>query len=84
MSEITRDEAFALLKKYNKEEFHIKHGETVEGVMRYFAQELGYGDETEFWGTVGLLHDSFCHVGQHVFQYKHVCSRKRITLRYRS
>ena len=54
---MNRAEAFELLKKHNKEEFHIKHGETVEGVMRYFAQELGYGDETEFWGTVGLLHD---------------------------
>jgi len=54
---MNRAEAFELLKKYNKEEFHIKHGETVEGVMRYFAQELGYGDEVEFWGMVGLLHD---------------------------
>lgn len=41
--ELTRDEAFALLKEYNKEPFHIQHGETVECVMRYFAQELGYG-----------------------------------------
>ena len=54
---MNRAEAFELLKKHNKEEFHIKHGETVEGVMRYFAQELGYGDEVEFWGMVGLLHD---------------------------
>ena len=55
--ELTRDEAFALLKEYNKEPFHIQHGETVECVMRYFAQELGYGDDVEFWGMVGLLHD---------------------------
>lgn len=55
--ELTRDEAFALLKEYNKEPFHIQHGETVEYVMRYFAQELGYGDDVEFWGMVGLLHD---------------------------
>ena len=54
---MNRAEAFELLKKHNKEEFHIKHGETVEGVMRYFAQELGYGDEADFWGIVGLLHD---------------------------
>jgi len=54
---MNRNEAFELLKKYNKEDFHIKHGETVEGVMRYFAENLGYGDEMEFWGNVGLLHD---------------------------
>ncbi len=54
---MNREEAFELLKQHNKEEFHIHHGETVEGVMRYFAQELGYGDEVEFWGMVGLLHD---------------------------
>lgn len=54
---ITRDEAFALLKKYNKEPFHIQHAETVEAVMRYFAAKLGYSDETDFWGLVGLLHD---------------------------
>ncbi len=53
----TREEAFELLKKYNKEDFHIYHGETVEGVMRYFAEKLGYGDEADFWGMVGLLHD---------------------------
>lgn len=53
---ITRDEAVALLKKYNQEPFHILHALTVEGVMRYFAAELGYGDE-EFWGIAGLLHD---------------------------
>lgn len=55
--EITRDEAWALLTEYNKEHFHLKHALTVEGVMRYFAESLGYGDETEFWGIVGLLHD---------------------------
>lgn len=54
---IARDEAFALLKKYNKEAFHIQHGLTVEGVLKWFAKELGYGDEEEFWGIVGLLHD---------------------------
>lgn len=54
---ITREEAFALVKKYNKEPFHIQHAETVEAVMRYFAHSLGYADEAEFWGLVGLLHD---------------------------
>lgn len=53
----TREEAFALLKEYNAEPFHIHHARTVEGVMRYFARELGYGKEEEFWGIVGLLHD---------------------------
>ena len=54
---LTRDAAWALLTEYNKEPFHLKHAETVEGVMRYFAEKLGYGDEVEFWGIVGLLHD---------------------------
>lgn len=53
----TRDEALTLLKEYNTEPFHIKHALTVEGVMQYFAKELGYADEEEFWGIVGLLHD---------------------------
>ncbi len=50
-----RKQAIDLLKKYNKEEFHLRHALTVEGVMRYFAKELGYDEE--FWGLVGLLHD---------------------------
>ena len=57
MSEITRDEAFALLKKYNKDPFHIQHALTVEAVMKWYARELGYGAEEEHWGIVGLLHD---------------------------
>jgi len=57
MGNITRDEALALLKKYNKDPFHIQHALTVEAVMKWFANELGYGDEAEYWGTVGLLHD---------------------------
>ena len=57
MSQVTREQALALLQKYNEESFHILHGLTVEGVMRYFAQELGYGAEEEFWGLCGLLHD---------------------------
>lgn len=53
----THEEAVALLKEYNSEPFHIRHALTVEGTMRYFARELGYADEEEFWGIVGLLHD---------------------------
>ena len=55
--DITREIALELLKKYNKEPFHVLHALTVEGVMRYFAQELGYGDAVDFWGLCGLLHD---------------------------
>lgn len=54
---MTREEAWKLLTAYNQDAFHLKHAETVEGVMRYFARELGYGDEEDFWGNVGLLHD---------------------------
>ena len=50
ISQITRDEALNLLKTYNKEPFHILHGLTVEGVMRWYAKELGYGNEEDFWG----------------------------------
>lgn len=56
-TKITREQALDLLKKYNQESFHILHALTVEGVMRYFAGELGYGDEAEFWSLCGLLHD---------------------------
>ena len=52
-----RQEALQLLRKYNGEPFHIMHALTVEGVMRWYARELGYGDEEDFWGLVGLLHD---------------------------
>lgn len=55
--ELTREKAWELLNKYNKDEFHLKHAVTVENTMIYFAKELGYGDEAEFWGLVGLLHD---------------------------
>lgn len=57
MGELSREEAFELLKEYNKDSFHIRHALTVEGVMKYFAEKLGYGDNKEFWGIVGLLHD---------------------------
>jgi len=52
-----REEALALLKKYNSEPFHILHGLTVEGTMRWYANALGYGEDADFWATVGLLHD---------------------------
>ena len=55
--QLNRDEAWELLTEYNQDPFHLHHARTVEGVMRYFAQELGYGDEVDFWGIVGLLHD---------------------------
>ena len=55
--ELTRAQALTLLQKYNKEPFHIQHGLTVEGVMRWFANELGYGEEADFWAMCGLLHD---------------------------
>lgn len=53
----SREEAWNLLKQYNQEPFHLKHALTVEGVMRYFAEKLGYADAVDFWGIVGLLHD---------------------------
>jgi len=56
-SKLTREEALTLLKKYNREPFHIRHALTVEGVMRWYAGELGYADDADFWATVGLLHD---------------------------
>lgn len=54
---VTREQAWEWLTTYNHEPFHLRHAVTVEGVMRYFAQELGYADEADFWGIVGLLHD---------------------------
>ena len=56
-SSITREQAYGLLSKYNHEPFHIQHALTVEGVMRWYANELGHGDEADFWAIVGLLHD---------------------------
>ena len=56
-SSVTRQQAWELLKKYNKEPFHLQHALTVEGVMRWYAKELGYEAEEEYWGITGLLHD---------------------------
>ena len=54
---ISREAALAALKEYNHESFHIQHALTVEGVMRWYANEMGYGEDADFWATVGLLHD---------------------------
>lgn len=54
---INRDEALQLLLKYNKDSFHLEHALTVEGVMGWYARELGYGEDEAFWRLVGLLHD---------------------------
>lgn len=54
---MNREEAWNLLRQYNKESFHLRHALTVEGIMRYFAKELAYADQEEYWGIVGLLHD---------------------------
>ncbi|MBO5198722.1 MAG: hydrolase [Lachnospiraceae bacterium] len=54
---MTREEAWNLLTEYNKEDFHLEHAQIVEQTMRYFANQLGYGDEADFWAIVGLLHD---------------------------
>ena len=57
MGSISRAEALELLKKYNKDPFHLQHAYTVEAVMKWFARELGYQEQEEYWGIVGLLHD---------------------------
>ncbi len=57
MEDISREEAFDLLKRYNRDPFHIQHALTVEAVMRWYAKKLGYEADQEHWGIVGLLHD---------------------------
>lgn len=54
---ITKEEAWDLLKEYNKDEFHLEHAEIVGKTMRYFAEKLGYKEEADFWEIVGILHD---------------------------
>ncbi|NLV58013.1 MAG: hydrolase [Clostridiales bacterium] len=56
-SHLSRQEALALLRRYNQEEFHLRHALTVEGVMGWYARELGYEEEVDFWSITGLLHD---------------------------
>lgn len=57
MEHISREDAAALLKKYNKDPFHIQHAFTMEAIMQWYAKELGYENDAEYWGIVGLLHD---------------------------
>lgn len=57
MVSMTRQQAWDLLTKYNQEPFHLRHAITVEHVMGWYARELGYGEEADFWSVVGLLHD---------------------------
>ena len=54
---LTREKAIGLLREYNKEPFHVLHGLTVGGVLKWYARELGYGDEADFWEICGILHD---------------------------
>ncbi len=54
---MVREEAWNLLTEYNQEAFHLEHAQVMEQTMKYFAEKLGYGEEAEFWGIVGLLHD---------------------------
>ena len=56
-AKMNRQQAWELLRKYNTDVFHLQHALTVEGVMRWFAKEYGFGEDEEFWGLVGLLHD---------------------------
>ena len=57
MEQITREQAYDLLKEYNKDPFHLQHALTVEAATKWYAKELGYGEEAQYWGIVGLLHD---------------------------
>lgn len=57
MDHIAREDALALLKRYNQDPFHLQHAFTVEAVMKWYANELGYAEDAEYWGIVGLLHD---------------------------
>ena len=68
---LTRENALALLKTYNKEPFHIQHALTVEAVMRWYANELGFGEEADYWAQVGLLHD----VDFESYRTKSVCKK---------
>ena len=81
---MNRKEAWELLTDYNKDSFHLKHALTVEGIMRWFARELGYGDEEDFWGIVGLLHDlDFSISDQHCMKQQEIM-RKEGSGRYHS
>ena len=55
--QMNREQAWVLLREYNKEPFHLRHALTLEAVMRWYANELGYSDQADFWAQAGLLHD---------------------------
>ncbi|MDR1040038.1 MAG: hydrolase [Deltaproteobacteria bacterium] len=57
METVSRETAWEILTRYNKEQFHLQHAETVEGVMKWFADDLGFAADRDYWGVVGLLHD---------------------------
>ncbi len=75
---MTREEAWNLLTKYNQEEFHLEHAQIVEKTMHYFANELGYGEEADFWAIVGLLHD----LDFEMFPEKHCIKSQEIMREY--
>ena len=77
---LSREKAYELLIRYNRESFHIRHALTVDGVMRFFARELGYGDEEDFWGNVGLLHDLDFeqYPGEHCLKSQEIMRRERL------
>ncbi len=77
---LSREKAYELLIRYNRESFHIRHALTVEGVMRFFARELGYGEEEDFWGNVGLLHDLDFeqYPGEHCLKSQEIMRRERL------
>ncbi len=60
MTTVTPEKAFEIIKKYNTESFHLRHAVTVSKVMRYMAETLGYGEDAEYWESVGMLHDIDC------------------------
>lgn len=72
---MTRDEAWALLTEFNKDAFHLRHAVTVECVMRWYAEKLGYSDEVDLWGIVGLLHD----LDFEMFPEQHCIKEQEIT-----
>ena len=77
---LSREKAYELLIRYNRESFHIRHALTVEGVMRFFARELGYGEEEDFWGNFGLLHDLDFeqYPGEHCLKSQEIMRRERL------
>ena len=77
---MTREEAWNLLTEYNQDEFHLEHAQIVEQTMKYFANKLGYGEEAEFWGIVGLLHDlDFeCYPDEHCIKEQEIMRERGI------